>query len=176
MDPAMAKTSIPLTAERLKQLVHSDPESGIFTAACDRESSSIKAGQRLGWINGKGYYHIMLDRRSYRANRLAWLYMTGGWPPHQVDHLNHDKADDRWANLRAATNQQNQRNITMSKANTSGIRGVGWHKRIEKWQASIRVDGRLLSLGYFESLDEAAQVRRDAELRHFGDFAPSPAA
>lgn len=172
----MAKPSIPLTVERLKTLVHYDPETGTFTAACDRPGG-IMTGQRLGWKSGKGYIYIMLDRRNYKANRLAWLYMKGYWPPHQVDHINHDKADDRWANLRAATNQENQRNIRKPrKDNGSGVRGVGWHKRIGKWQASIRVDGRLVALGYFESIDAAAKVRRDAELRLFGEFAPSPVA
>lgn len=170
----MAKTSIPLTAERLKQLVHYDPETGIFTAITTR--GRVSAGQPIGAKTVQGYLSHEIDSRAYLLHRLAWLYMTGEWPKEQVDHRDEDKTHNAWSNLRAASNAQNQRNIKTSKANTSGRRGVTWHGRIKKWQARIRVDYKLIHLGYFESIDAAAQVRRSAEAHYFGDFAPSPAA
>ena len=114
----------------------------------------------------------MLDRRTYRTCRLAWLYQTGEWPENQIDHINRDRDDDRWANLRPATNAENGRNAGLSARNTSGVKGVCWHRRKEKWQASIRVDRRLVSLGYFLAIDEAAVVRKKAERQYFGEFAP----
>jgi hypothetical protein len=102
--------------------------------------------------------------------------MTGDWPADLVDHRDRNKANNAWLNLREATNAENCRNIGKPKRNTSGVLGVGWHKRIGKWQAAIRVDRKLLSLGYYTDLDEAAAVRRAAELKYFGAFAPSEAA
>lgn len=159
---------------RLKELVHYDPATGIFTAASDR-STNIKVGQRLGWIGARHrYWYLKLDGRYYRANRVAWFYVTGEWPPNQVDHRNQNKLDDRFDNLRLATNGQNQANISMNKRNTSGVQGVGWHKRIGKWQSSIRINGKLISLGYFSDLQEAAAARRSAEIQYFGAYAPEP--
>jgi hypothetical protein len=170
----MPAPQIPLTHARLKSLVHYDPETGIFTAIKTR--GRVLAGKPIGVRMGRGYLSHEIGGRTYLLHRLAWLYMTGEWPPEQVDHRDENKAHNAWINLRAATNAQNQRNIRASKANTSGHRGVCWHGRIKKWQARIRVDYKLIHLGYFESIEDAVAARRAAEARHFGDFAPSPAA
>src|SRR5690606_16380357 len=106
-----------------------------------------------------------------KAQNAAWLYMTGEWPTFIVDHENRQRADNRWENLRPATDQENARNAKLSKRNTSGIKGVMWYRRHSKWVASIRVDRKLLHLGYFPTIEEAAIARRAAELQYFGEFA-----
>jgi hypothetical protein len=163
-----------LSQDRLKELLHYDPETGIFTHRTTHDA--VTAGAVAGFAHKRGYWQICVDSVTVKAHQAAWFYMTGEWPSDLIDHRDRDKANNRWANLRLATNAENCRNIGMTKRNTSGVLGVGWHKRIGKWQASIRVDRKLISLGYFAGLDDAAHVRREAELKYFGEFAPSQAA
>lgn len=165
----MPAPRISLTAARLKALVHYDPETGIFTSIVYR--NGLKVGQRLGWIQGKGYRYLSIDGVSYKCNRLAWLYQTGVWPPDQVDHEDRDRANDKWGNLRLATNTQNTRNCKLRHDNASGHKGIYWHKRMNMWQAQIRVDKRLIHLGSFMEIEPAIAVRKVAELKYFGEFA-----
>lgn len=158
-----------ISRARLLELVHYEPETGVFTARVARPPISV--GQVLGCVNGKGYVDIMLEARSYRASRLAWLYMTGEWPRKLVDHRDRDRANNAWLNLREATNAENSRNAKLSKRNASGVKGVYWYARHQKWNAQIRVDRKLMSLGYYEDIEPAALARRAAEAKYFGEFA-----
>jgi hypothetical protein len=158
-----------ITQSRLKQLVSYDRDTGFFYARTSR--GGLQAGQQVGWLNGRGYNHIMLDGVAYRSCRLAWLYVHGSWPAGMIDHINGNRTDDRISNLRDCTNAENARNSKISKRNTSGVKGVAWHQGMGKWAASIRVDRKLLHLGYFVDIEDAARVRREAELTYFGDFA-----
>src|SRR3546814_9910391 len=97
--------------------------------------------------------------------------MTVEWPAVPVDHRDLDKANNRWLNRRLATNGQNQANTPKRRRNTSGIKGVYWHKRVAKWQAAIMVCGRLKSLGYRNTKEEAAALYAAAASQHFGEFA-----
>ena len=104
--------------------------------------------------------------KSYRAHRLAFLYMLGRLPDGEVDHINHIKDDNRWENLRDVTKQDNCKNLGLSKANTSGVTGVHFFKRDKKWRASITVDGKIINLGHYDGFDEACKVRKRAEIEH----------
>lgn len=90
---------------------------------------------------------------------------TGDWPTDQIDHINGDKGDNRIANLREATNAENNRNTGAGQANTSGFKGVCWDKAKGKWRAQIEIDGRGAHLGYFTT-PEAAYVASAA--KHHG--------
>jgi hypothetical protein len=160
-----------LSQAKLKELLYYDPETGIFTHRTTH--GQVVAGQVAGFAHKRGYWQVCAAGFTIKAHQAAWFYMTGEWPAALIDHRDRDKRNNRWSNLREATNAQNCKNIGKPKRNTSGVLGVGWHKRIGKWQASIRVDRHLLSLGYFDDLGEAAKIRRAAELQHFGAFAPS---
>jgi hypothetical protein len=99
-----------ITAERLRQLLHYDPERGVFTwlsRPAERSWNTRFAGTRAGTINGLGYVVIGILGRRYKAHRLAWLYVHGEWPGRELDHINCDKSDNRIANLRPATRSQN---------------------------------------------------------------------
>lgn len=163
-----------ITQSRLRELVSYDPLTGHLTYL--RDIGGRRAGERCGWLHKRGWRYLSVDGGTYRAARLIWFYMTGEWPEVLVDHENRVRDDDRWVNLRLANNAQNGRNATLSKRNTSGTKGVGWHGRLGKWYASIRVDRRLIHLGYFHDIDSAAAARRAAELKYFGDFAPALAS
>jgi hypothetical protein len=168
----MAKLDHTISLDRVKELIQYDPLTGIFTAASTRSGTPV--GKILGHQNSHGrYWTINLDGRKYKAHRLAWLLMTGEWPPHEMDHINQNKIDNRWANLRLATRQQNMRNISAGNRNTSGVRGVCWHAGGQKWMARIKVNYRGVYLGLFDTIELAAAARREAELKYFGHFPPA---
>lgn len=153
-----------LTQERLKELLTYDPDSGVFTWK-ETRNGFVKKGDIAGSNNGKGYIVIMIDKITYQSHRLAWLYMTGEHPKNQIDHINHRKSDNVFSNLREATNQDNQKNTSISKNNTSGIVGVIWHKRFKKWSAQIN-SGKRYHLGCYKYYIQAMAARFDAEIKH----------
>lgn len=108
----MNATKNDLTAERLRKLLHYDPETGEFTRLHDR-GKRFKAGSVSGCLDhSTGYWRVRIDDCLYHGHRLAFLYMTGEWPKHEVDHMNGRRSDNRWSNLRdvaSSVNQQNQR-------------------------------------------------------------------
>lgn len=137
-----------LTQERLKELLHYDPETGIFTRNTT-VGGSIK-GTKTGSKAANGYLLIRVDRVLHYAHRLAWLYMTGQWPVKFIDHINTIKIDNRFANLRQADKSQNMQNqIKPIKSNTSGFLGVTWHKAARKWAARIQINNLYINLGLF---------------------------
>jgi hypothetical protein len=97
--------------------------------------------------------------------------MTGEWPKKSdVDHINGVKSDNRWCNLREATRAENTSNTQIRITNTSGYKGVGWHKHHKKWSAQIRVDGYLYYLGLFDTPEEAAAMFEGAAKMLRGEF------
>lgn len=152
-----------LTAERLRELVHYDPETGVFTRlrrlVIGRRSGGGKAGDLLGSIDDQGYARIMVERVRYQAQRLAVLYVTGNWPTGEVDHINGKRADNRWSNLRDVTRAQNQQNRRGASANSSsGLLGVSFERQRGNWKAHISVDGRKKNLGRYATAEEAYAV------------------
>ena len=156
-----------LTAERLRDLLDYDPETGIFR--CRRGRGRTPAGAIAGSPYGKGYLGIKIDYRLYYNHRLAWLYMTGEWPKDQVDHKNRIRDDNRWENLREATNGQNTVNSVRSKA--SGLpRGVYLRRRKRPYKAQIVKDGKWHNLGAYSTVDEASQAYQVAAAKFHGEF------
>jgi len=145
-----------LSAALLRELLHYDPETGVFTWRVGRQGSA-GVGSVAGDMNQRGYWRICVDYRRYQANVLAWFYMTGVWPTHDVDHKNGVRHDNRWDNLRPATravNNQNQRRARTD--NKSGFLGVSPNRK--KWAASITVDGSKTHLGSYDTPEEAYSV------------------
>ena len=159
-----------LTADILRERLYYDPETGLFTWVSKKSPKSrVKVGTTAGTIESYGYRIIKLYGKIYKAHRLAWLYMTGEWPAELIDHINGNRSDNRWGNLREATPAQNVMN--MKPVGASGAKGVCWHKKDKKWQAAIRHRGTTLYLGQFNSRDEAARVYAVAARDLFGEFA-----
>lgn len=163
-----------IDAARLKDLVSYEPQSGRFTWAKARKGCRL--GGECGRIARTGYREIGIDGRLYHAHRLAVLYMTGEWPEQVVDHINRDKADNRWSNLRVASQSQNMANVDVRQSNTSGHPGVTWDKSRSKWRAQIRIDGVKTNLGRFEHFEDAVSAVNAAARKQWGGFASWAAA
>lgn len=159
-----------LTNERLKELLEYKPGDGVFVRRCTA-GGQVK-GSVAGSINSAGYRLISVDGSLYVSSRLAFFYMTGSWPKEVIDHINGNRDDDRWSNLREATLSQNAINSKVSTRNTSGVVGVGWSKRNRKWIAHIRINKKHKQLGYYKTKQEAIEARKQAEKEHYGDYAP----
>ena len=168
MDRQPAIESLPL--ERLREVLHYDPETGVFIWLI-RSAQKIKIGDIAGSLHkAGGYIYIRIGNFRYRAHRLAWLYMTGEWPEGEIDHRDLNRSNNRFNNLREATRQQNSANGPMRSTNTSGVKGVCWNKKSEKWLAQIGAEGKHFYLGEFDTLQEATRVRQAAAERLHREF------
>lgn len=161
-----------LTAERLREVLDYDPETGIFTWSLTPRSG-ITAGGVAGTPNALGYIVIRIDRGRYQAHRLAWLYVTGVWPTAEIDHKNCTSNDNRFANLREAGRSQNIANSRRRSDNTSGFKGVTFHKASGKWHAKIWKDQKEISLRYYNTPEEAHAAYVAAATQLQGEFARS---
>ena len=158
-----------LTQAMLKELLHYDPQSGVFTRRVT--AGRYPAGVVAGSLDFYGYSNIAVEGRKYKAHRLAFLYMTGAFPSADVDHINRNPADNRWVNLRPATRSENQVNKGLRSDSTSGRRGVSWNKRLKKWHAYGKRPGPRTHLGFFDDLEEAATAAQKWREENFGQYA-----
>lgn len=150
-----------------------DPETGIF-----RWTATHNQGRTAGCVNGSGYIIIKFEYRRYRAHRLAYFFMTGEWPEHYIDHINGEKTDNRWINLRPATNQQNQMNRGIDANNTSGVKGLSWNVNNSAWSASVCLHGKrhkkdfaAIRRGLEQSKRDAIRWLESTRARLHGEFA-----
>ncbi len=157
-----------ISAARLKKCLRYNKRTGTFTWIT---SSAVRAaGSIAGSLHSSGYIHIKIKNRSYKAHRLAWLYVTGKWPREDVEHRNRCKNDNRWRNLRLTNDSLNQANTSLRVDNTSGGKGI--HVRENgKYRVRIQVRTKRISLGDFTSLDAATTAYIVAAKKHFGEFA-----
>lgn len=168
----MARTG-DITAETLRSVIHYDRDTGRFTwlvAAGSRRKVGEEAGHALKSRGGRRA--ISINGRAYGANRLAWLYVTGAWPVHVIDHINGDPSDDRFCNLRDVSQQINVQNLRAAPSHSgSGLLGAWWDKRHGKWKAGIKVNRKTINLGTFRSAEEAHAAYLAAKKRlHVGVF------
>jgi hypothetical protein len=143
----------PLSVERVRELLHYEPDTGVFTRRIQR--ASYRAGEVAGFLH-EGYWELNVDVHYVKAHRLAWFYVHGEWPDGVIDHINRDKLDNRLANLRVVTISENRQNMSKYRSNTSGHKGVHWFKAVSKWQAQIKHEGRRHHLGLFHDIEDAA--------------------
>lgn len=151
------------TADRAREVLNYDQETGVFTWRI-ATGNRVKPGAVAGTNNGAGYLLIAIDRRRYKAHRLAFLYVHGRWPEPEVDHINGVRSDNRIANLREATRAQNCQNKKGAYRNSkSGQPGVYMKKASGKWFAEIVSNHRTISLGTFQTRDEAIAAYEGAK-------------
>lgn len=148
-----------------------EPETGkLFWRDCEE----MPKGWRTRWAgneaftsdNGQGYRQGAIGGVHFEAHRVIWSIHYGEWPSDQIDHINGVRADNRISNLRVVTAQENRRNASMRRDNTSGVCGVCWHKNKKKWMAKIKIDGCDKYLGLFTTIEAAAAARAEASRRY----------
>lgn len=154
-----------LTQELLKELLSYNPKTGDLTWKRDQRGP-VRKGDIAGWVNKQGYRGICIKGRCYVAHRVAWLYMTGKWPQDHIDHLNHDRLDNRWENLREVSQLANNRNKKPQKNCPLGVHGITKNIKGTKYRVQINVKGKTIFLGTYDSFEKACQVRKDAEKEH----------
>jgi len=146
-----------LTADRLRELLHYDAATGIFTWRVGRQGVRKVSRGRAGGPDGQGYIRIKVDGRYFGAHRLAWLYETGSWPCGQIDHLDGDRTNNRFQNLRSVPIRVNRENLRVATVRSkSGLLGVcAPTRQCKDYIAQIGVDGRKVRLGRFPTAEQA---------------------
>ncbi|EFV7169986.1 hypothetical protein GM387_01295 [Shigella flexneri] len=154
-----------LTQQTLKEYLHYDPETGVFTWL-KKSANRTVIGSVAGTPHKRGYIRITIKRKSYMAHDLAILY-TEGFLPDRVDHRNGITDDNRRMNLRVCTQAENCWNRKIHSNNTSGVKGVSFNKASQKWRARIMVHGVTHFLGLFDNVDDAKEaIRKKREELH----------
>ena len=125
------------------------------------------AGKIAGTTNNKEYVQVALNGGLFKLHRVIWVLVTGENPKDQVDHINHDRRDNRWSNLRLVSGAENNKNASIPKHNTSGVSGVGIHRQTGKFRAHVSVKNKYIHLGLFNNMDNAIKARESA-LTKFG--------
>ena len=167
-----------LTPEELREIIDYNAETGIFTwKNCPGNNTHHRNGKVAGYPRGKARYIVItIYKRNYVASRLAWLYMTGVWPAHNVDHVDLDPSNNKWGNLRAATYSQNNANRRSPKRITGLPRGVsrGTIPNLKKaYEARIKVNKKSIYLGMFETPGAAHEAYLKAQKKYFGEYGRS---
>ena len=157
-----------LTQERLKELLHYEPETGALTWIVSR--GRVRAGYVAGRTSSNTYQQVCIEGKRYLSHRLAFLYMTGMIPT-EVDHKNGDPSDNRWANLRGTTRSGNSRNRRRSKNNTSGVKGVSLVKSTGRWGVTLYINGKNRNLGTYDDIELAEFIAQEAREKYHGEFA-----
>jgi hypothetical protein len=169
--------------ELLRKLLRYEPESGkLFWLPRSAETfKNLRAAKMWGTkfenqkaftaVNWRGYHYGTLQYGTYTAHRVIWAMQTGAWPVAHVDHINQDRLDNRWVNLREASHAENMRNTRSRKGSSSQYLGVSWDAKSLCWRARIQFDKRQINLGMFACEKQAAQAYDAKAAALFGDFA-----
>lgn len=159
-----------LTASDVRRMFRYDPSTGVLTWAVN-PCRNLKSGLRAGWLDSYGYRAVSIAGSHYLEHRIIWLWVTGEWPSTNLDHINCQRDDNRWCNLREATQAQNTRNSRLFKTNRSGVKGVCYSKRDRKWRAKLLFNGKEYHVGLFDELEDAAVAIREKRTALHGEYA-----
>lgn len=166
----ISKNKLKLSHKELIRWVRYDKHTGKMyriRRIHPRTKKEYEIDKEVVSANNRGYRWLNILGEIYLVHRLVFLYMTGSHPKGEVDHINGDRQDNRWCNLRDSNSASNSRNQGVRKDSTSGIRGVTYSKLSGKWVARISNRGVRYSLGYFTDKKDACDARRKAE-KEFG--------
>ncbi len=129
------------------------------------------AGKQAGTASLIGYRYVHIENVFHKEHRLIWLHVMGDWPISDIDHIDGDKSNNAIHNLRLASRSQNCANTKIRKDNGCGFKGVSYHSQLRKYQARIQINGRSMSLGCFETPEQAHEAYVKAARSYFGAFA-----
>jgi hypothetical protein len=162
-----------LPLEKLRDILHYNPATGVFVWKQTMNPAAV-AGQVAGCItHASPYINFNIGDKLYQGHRLAWFYVHGVWPEHDIRHINKNGHDNRIANLKEITNAQIVLSFPLRRNNTSGYKGVSFHKKTRRWLASLHTKERWLYLGLFDTKEEAYEAYCKAGSQMYGpDFVP----
>lgn len=172
------KSNKEITQERLKEVLEYNPETGIFIwIAKTSPASRIKVGEVAGNLQPNGRWYIMIDGKTRLAHRLAWLYMRGNVPSGEqpfIDHIDGNPLNNIFSNLRPCSNSENQRNTRKPRRNTSGFKGVSYHKLTGKFCAYVTnpLTCKKQHLGLYTTPEEASLAHIIKSVEYYRDFHP----
>jgi hypothetical protein len=159
-----------ITQQRLHELFEYRDDGNLIRKMSVRGGNKI--GDVVGSINREGYYAVNVDGTQTYIHRMIFLYhhgyLTDGL---QIDHKDNNRANNRIENLREVTRSQNMHNSKIPSSNTSGIKGVSWSKKRQKWKAAIKKNYKTILLGYYDTIEEAAAAVEKGRKELHGDFA-----
>lgn len=152
---------------KLREQFYYNPDTGIFVWKIDKGPARV--GQTAGSLNSKGYIVLWFDGKCHKAHRLAWAYVTGILPEHDIDHRDRNRSNNKWSNLREATRCENHQNKSGYKNNSTGFPGVYEEKKYGRFGAQIWFKGTKYFLGYFDTALAAsdAYLAKKKELHYF---------
>jgi len=171
----MAKETRSIDVEVLRGLLDYDPKSGVLTWKHRQDArpqwNAKCAGKIAGSLNKSiGYVTLRIFDKAYYAHRVAYALMTGEWPKNGIDHINGDRKDNRWDNLRPANQSQNMMNRRKSAKNSTGYKGVCYDKTHKVYVADIRANGKSIRIGRYATPEEAHAAYCKASADLHGDF------
>lgn len=130
----------------------------------------VSTGKETGTLNSNGYLVVRHQGKNYYAHRIIWEMGNGDIPDNMViDHINGDRADNHFSNLRLCSFAQNAMNQT-KKSNLSGLKGVVWDRGHNKWRAQIKVNYKNIYLGLYESKEAAYEAYKNAANKYHGEY------
>jgi hypothetical protein len=159
-----------LTAERARELLDYDPVTGVLRKR-NRQTGAWRVVQS---INKDGYFSVRLDRKTYIAHRVIFLMMTGRWPDPGTDHINREKTDNRWVNLREVSAAENNRN--RGHVGRLPVANVYQAANSGRFAARAVIDGRKQRLGTYDTAEQAAEAIRRRRAQQCCDRPPMPAS
>ncbi len=154
--------------EELLKLLSYNKDTGVFIWK-EKPCRNIKIGDVAGCVDTQGYISIGVRGVKYKAHRLAWFYVNGVHPV-VIDHINGDKKDNRICNLRSCTQSENLLNQSIRVNNSSGAKGVSWHKQSRSWKVTIPINRKAVCLGYFKDLELSTLIAEEARDKFHGEF------
>ncbi|SRR5258706_2477554 len=155
---------------RVRELFDYNPNDGHLRWKVTRQK--VVKGNVAGYVSkSDGYRYVCFDYNELLAHRIIWLLMTGDWPKCQIDHKNGIRDDNRWPNLREATNSQNNLNKNLQKNNKLGVKGIWYDEKRKQYRVKITIKGYTYTIGRYNTLEEAIEWRKLAEAEFYGEFA-----
>ena len=153
-----------LTQKRAIELFSYNRKTGKLTNRIQRNNRN-KIGDLAGTLKEDGYRRVEVDGMRIYAHHIVWLIVHGKLPTKSVDHINNERGDNRIKNLREATQSEQQKNHTITAANTSGANGTELMAS-GRWRAQIKVDGKSIQVGTYDTQKEAVAARKKADATH----------
>ena len=155
-----------ISQERVKELLDY-VEGGLYWKVST--SNRVKVGERAGTLEKTGYRRIKVDGKYYREHQLVFLYHEG-WIPKLIDHRDGERGNNMFENLREACFSTNAMNSTIRKNNSSGVKGVYWHKAAKKWCVEVKAFGKRVHRSWHSCLELSELVAIEARKTYHGEF------